>query len=107
MELKRLDPSSHYVQNFDEHLMTINTEKCEEIVDMMGVDLQLSIAESIFGDLSTITRGALDGDKFRKILLTLAVLRDDPNGKAQVITELKNYVATTLENVKLNLKFNE
>lgn len=104
LELKKLDPSSEYVLYFDDHLMTINTEKCEEIVDMMGVDLQLSVAESTFGELSTLTQGALDSDKFRNILLSLAVLRDDSNGKDQVIMELKNYFTAALKFVKNKLK---
>lgn len=103
MELKRQDPNSKYVSNFNEQSMTINTEDCEETVDMFGVDLLLNIAESVFGDLSKLTRGVLDNDKFKRILLALVVLKDDFNGGHELINELKYALDAAIELVNNKL----
>jgi len=100
MELKRQDPNSKYVRNFNEQSMT---EECEEIVDMFGVDLLLSVAENVFGDLSKLTRGVLDSDKFKRILLALVVLKDNYNGGHELINELKYALDAAIELVKNKL----
>ncbi|CAG9810865.1 unnamed protein product [Chironomus riparius] len=100
MELKRLDSSSKYVNDFDEQSMTISSESCEDIVDMIGVDLQLSVLEGVYGDLGTLTDGELDADKFKNILLSLVVLREEASRKAEVIKELRKFLDVAIDVVK-------
>jgi len=94
MALKRLDPDSKYVNNFDERTMTMNISECEQIVDMDGLNNRISKTEKAYGSFSSLTREALDRHKFKKILLTLVVLGDKgyemrSKGRDELIKELK------------------
>lgn len=78
--------------------------RCEETVDMEGLDKHFSAVESAYGNLTTMTGGIIDRRKFKKTLLTFVVLAGQNheerfNDKNLLIINLKSYFNGAFENV--------
>ncbi|KAL7012380.1 hypothetical protein ACKWTF_014813 [Chironomus riparius] len=94
-ELKRFEPQPQYVTDFDESSMTLSLEECEKIVDMDGLDYHIKQIEAAYGSISVITKGRLDADNLRRIMLTFVVLGNEneeikTNGRDALILDLKD-----------------
>jgi len=109
MELKRLDPDSQFVSNFDESLMTISNEDCEQIVDMDGLEIHLDNVEKEYGLISDISQTTFDREDFKKVLLTMIVLgkEDDKTkstpGRNELIAKLQYSLDTAVTYVLYKL----
>lgn len=73
-ELKKIDPNSLLVENFDEQVM-INTEmKCDKEIDDKGFEQIISNSEIYIGSLASFTCGTLQQSDIKKLGMTAIVL---------------------------------
>jgi len=109
LELNKLDPDSSLLKGFDESRMNNFVAVCESIVDMNGLESHITNVEEAYGDLATLTGGAIDRNKFKKILLTLILLGGETipkmyKGTNLLIQELKAALDTAFDATLSNLE---
>ncbi|KAL7012381.1 hypothetical protein ACKWTF_014814 [Chironomus riparius] len=74
LELKKIEPNSPILKKFNESSMAEYIETCESVVDMNGLETNIAYIEEAYGDLKTLTGGAIDRTEFKRILLTFVIL---------------------------------
>lgn len=98
VELKKIDPNSDILKDFDEAKMETSADECVEVIDNKGYEEMIETLESAVGNFEEFTCGLMPSIDIKKFGISLASFDLRPDNEAKKQAALKKFNENLLKN---------